>query len=103
VLESGKPDVGLRLLERLGILDVLRLGSAESDIAIPARQCGALEELISALEGVGVKEASQGMPITSFLLRLGRFKKRILDHLARVTAQVEPYAPWIYWALARNV
>lgn len=86
VLESGKPDVGLRLLERLGILDVLRLGSAESDITIPARQCGALEELISALEGVGVKEASQGMPITSFLLRLGRFKKPILDHLARVNS-----------------
>lgn len=86
VIDSGKPDVGLRLLQRLGILDALELGPAQEDISTAARQCGALEELISALEGIGVKEAAQGMPMTSFLLRLGRFKEPILDHLHRLNS-----------------
>ena len=80
VLDTGKPEIGLQLLERLGILEHLEIASGPG-LAQAAQSCRALELLFSELEGIGSKEVRQGLQLSAFLLRLGRFKDLILKHI----------------------
>jgi tRNA nucleotidyltransferase/poly(A) polymerase len=81
VLDSGRPDVGLRLLSRLDILNEAQMGTLESEISKAAARCGALEALFAELEGIGTRESAQVMPMAAYLLRLGRFKDPCLAYL----------------------
>jgi tRNA nucleotidyltransferase/poly(A) polymerase len=81
VLECHRPDVGLRLLHRLGILDALEMGLSGDLMEIAARRVAALEALFGELEGIGKREATQALPMASFLLSLGRFKEPILAYV----------------------
>jgi len=101
VLDSGRPDVGLRLLSRLDILNEAQLGTLESEISKAAARCGALEALFAELEGIGTRESAQAMPMAAYLLRLGRFKDPCLAYLhsandsARTRRVLDLLAAWI--------
>ena len=81
VLECHRADVGLRLLHRLEILNALGLGLSDELMEIAIRRTAALEAMIGELEGIGNREATQALPMGTFLLRLGRFKEPILAYL----------------------
>jgi len=101
VLDSGRPDVGLRLLSRLDILNEAQMGTLESEISKAAARCGALEALFAELEGIGTRESAQAMPMAAYLLRLGRFKDPCLAYLhsandsARTRRVLDLLAAWI--------
>lgn len=101
VLDSGRPDVGLRLLSRLDILNEAQMGTLESEISKAAARCGALEALFAELEGIGTRESAQVMPMAAYLLRLGRFKDPCLAYLhsandsARTRRVLDLLAAWI--------
>jgi len=101
VLDSGRPDVGLRLLSRLDILNEAQMGTLESEISKAAARCGALEALFAELEGIGTRESAQAMPMAAYLLRLGRFKDPFLAYLhsandsARTRRVLDLLAAWI--------
>jgi poly(A) polymerase len=80
VLETGKPEIGLELLQRLGILEVLRIHSPAADWVAAVQHVGAFEALLAGLEGIGKSESAQALPITSYLLRMGRFRMVLLEH-----------------------
>jgi len=62
VLDSGRPDVGLRLLSRLDILNEAQLGTLESEISKAAARCGALEALFAELEGIELANRRRRCP-----------------------------------------
>ncbi len=80
VLDTPKPDIGLELLHRLGILEQIGIASGEGILGA-AQSCGTLARLFSELEGIGAKESQQTLQSSSFLLRLGRFKEPLLSYL----------------------
>ncbi len=80
VLETGRPDIGLQLLYRLKILEQLEIADAP-ELLDGSQSCKALETLFEELEGIGVRETTQALHLSSFVLKLGRFKVPLVRYL----------------------